>query len=203
MIRDKFIETAKKYFGVPYAKRYWSPGEKHYDSPIFLDCCALVRQVVYDMREDFGFTLDRWNQCYQFDTLPIELKENEMKPGDLIFYTGIYYNTKLKPQRHNMVHVEIYTGGETGEQSIGARWQKGFVQYFDSYRFESKAYHSIQWHYRSIDTWIEGICKSFCSQHDWKGDKVEWAVGKKSIFNDENEDDNLIDAPYLDAEDEE
>ena len=45
-----------------------------------------------------------------------------MKPGDLVFYTGIYYNEKLKPHRHNMVHVEIFTGGETGEQTIGARW---------------------------------------------------------------------------------
>ena len=26
-LRMKFVETAKKYFGVPYAKRYWQPGE--------------------------------------------------------------------------------------------------------------------------------------------------------------------------------
>ena len=60
-MREKFLETAKKYFGVPYAQRYHAPGDKLYDAPIFLDCCALVRQVVYDMREDFGFTLGRWN----------------------------------------------------------------------------------------------------------------------------------------------
>jgi hypothetical protein len=54
--------------------------------------------------------------------LPIVLKEEEMKPGDLVFYTGIFYNTKLKPHRHDMVHVEIYTGGPTGEQTIGSRW---------------------------------------------------------------------------------
>lgn len=42
-LRGKFLETVKKYFGVPYAKRYWQPGEEHYDDPIFLDCCALVR----------------------------------------------------------------------------------------------------------------------------------------------------------------
>ena len=42
-LRAKFVETAKKYFGVPYAKRYHQPGDEHYDSPIFLDCCALVR----------------------------------------------------------------------------------------------------------------------------------------------------------------
>mmetsp|Transcript_37034 Transcript_37034/g.35756 ORF Transcript_37034/g.35756 Transcript_37034/m.35756 type:complete len:93 (-) Transcript_37034:1778-2056(-) len=42
-LREKFLETAKKYFGVPYAQRYWQPEEVHYNAPIFLDCCALVR----------------------------------------------------------------------------------------------------------------------------------------------------------------
>ena len=51
-LREKYLETAKKYFGVPYAKRYFSPGEPLYDAPIFLDCCALTRQITYDMRED-------------------------------------------------------------------------------------------------------------------------------------------------------
>ena len=121
-LRAKFLETVKKYFGVPYAKRYWKEGEEHFNAPIFLDCCALVRQAVYDLRDEFGFQLDRWNQAYQFDTLPISLEEKDMKPGDLIFYSGTYYNTKLRAQKHDMVHVEVFTGGETGEQSIGARW---------------------------------------------------------------------------------
>jgi len=54
-LREKFVETAKKYFGVPYAGRYWKEGEKHFNAPLYLDCCALVRQVIYDLREDFGF----------------------------------------------------------------------------------------------------------------------------------------------------
>lgn len=161
-LRQKFVETAKKYFGVPYGAKYWKEGEKHYNAPLYLDCCALVRQVVYDLREDFGFQLDRWNQAYQFDTLPIDLKFEEMRPGDLVFYSGIYYNEKMRKQKHNMVHVEIFTGGETGEQSIGARWQKGVVQYFDSFKFTSTSYHSIVFHYKSLDTWLEGICKSHC-----------------------------------------
>lgn len=48
------------------------------------------------MREDFGFQLDRWNQAYQYDTLPIDLKFEDMKPGDLVFYSGIYYNEKMR-----------------------------------------------------------------------------------------------------------
>lgn len=73
-----------------------------------MDCCALVRQVVHDLREDFGFTLGRWNQvkrdlllshnffkAYQYDTLPIDVPLEEMKPGDLVFYSGTYYDSKV------------------------------------------------------------------------------------------------------------
>lgn len=142
---------------------------------------------MYDLREEFGFHLDRWNQCYQVDTLPIDLKEEDMKPGDLVFYSAIYYNPRLKQQKHNMVHVEIFIGGETGEQSIGARWQKGVVQLFDSYKFKSTSYHSINFHYKSIDTWLEGICRSWCNEHAWKSSNLLWAPNKKSIFTDEEE----------------
>jgi len=92
-----------------------------------------------------------------------------MKPGDLIFYTGTYYPEKNhKPQKHDMVHVEIFIGGPTGEQTIGARWSKGVVQVFDSYKFVSKAYYDIKYHFRSIDTWLEGQCISHCPDHAWK-----------------------------------
>jgi len=33
-----------------------------------------------------------------------------------------------------MVHVEMFTGGETGEQSIGARGKRNVVRYFDSFK---------------------------------------------------------------------
>ena len=58
----------------------------------------------------------KWNQAYQMDTLPIVLKQEELRPGDLIFYEGIYNNSthRSKPQKHNNVHVEIFLGGETG-----------------------------------------------------------------------------------------
>ena len=82
-----------------------------------------------------------------------------MKPGDLVFYTATYYNDSWKPQKHDMVHVEIFYGGDTGQASIGARWQRGEVQIFDSYKFKSTAYYNIKFHYKSIDTWLEGICK--------------------------------------------
>ena len=34
------------------------------------------------------------------------------QPGDLIFYSGAYYKEDAKPQLHDMVHVEIFLGGE-------------------------------------------------------------------------------------------
>ena len=36
-----------------------------YDSPLFLDCCALVRRVLFDLKDDFGFKIGAWNQAYQ------------------------------------------------------------------------------------------------------------------------------------------
>ena len=95
MLRQKFIDTAKKYMGVPYAKKYHNPGEPLYDAPMFLDCCALLRQVVSDLKEDFGFSLARWNQTYQYDTCPIELTFEQLRPGDIVFYSATYYNTKV------------------------------------------------------------------------------------------------------------
>jgi hypothetical protein len=91
-LRSKFLETALKYFGTPYGAKFWEKGEKHYNAPLYLDCCALVAQIVYDLKDDFGFLLDRGNQAFQFDTLPIDLQFSELKPGDLIFYSGLYFD---------------------------------------------------------------------------------------------------------------
>ena len=123
-----------------------------------------------------------------------------MQPGDLIFYTGIYYKETMKKQKHNLVHVEIFLGGETGEQSIASRWQNGVIQIFDSFKFVSKGYHSIEWHYRSIDTWLEGVCRSWCSEHPWAHSKITWAPGKKSIFNTDEEDEDM-NAPGMEDDD--
>jgi len=46
------------------------------------------------------------------DTLPIDLEFEQLQPGDLVFYSADYYNTKLKDFPHKMVHVEIYIGPE-------------------------------------------------------------------------------------------
>lgn len=87
-LREKFVAQAFSYMGVPYAKRFLKEDDPNYNSPIFLDCCGLVRKVVNDLSEDFGFMLGRWNQSYQMDILPDEnLELKDLKRGDLIFYT--------------------------------------------------------------------------------------------------------------------
>lgn len=187
-LREKFLRRAKDYIGIPYAKRYTEPGSPEYNSPLFLDCCALVRQVLDDLKEDFGFRIGRWNQAYQYDLLTPEISFEEMKPGDLIFYSGTYYDAKKRRQLHDMVHVEIFLGGETGEQSIGARWFKGAVRIFDSYKFVSTNYYDIKFHYCSINLWLKGVCQSQCHLHPWRDDrKYNWLT-HNSIFAEQQED---------------
>ena len=108
-LRQKFIETAKSLIGIPYGKKYLI---KHpdYEGDLFLDCCGLVRHTVNLLKDDFGFTLGRWNQSYQYDILPPEIKFEEMQPGDLIFYSSPKEALKKRPRIHNMTHVEIYLG---------------------------------------------------------------------------------------------
>ncbi|XP_041479461.1 protein polyglycylase TTLL10-like [Lytechinus variegatus] len=204
-LRMKFLDQCKNYFGVPYAKRYQTPGTPEYDAPLFLDCCGLVRRVLLDLKGDFGFKVDSWNQAYQYDTLPLTITEQEMKPGDLVFISGTYFNEKSKKQKHDMVHVEVWLGD--GPKTIGARWQKGKVQIFDSYRFVSKSYHSMVYHFKSIDTWLQGICKSYCDEHPWT--RTKYKPGKKSIFSierkrkEEDEFEEAADASDADEEEEE
>jgi len=111
-LRFKFIETAKRYLGVPYGVKYKKEDDPV--APLYLDCCGLVRQVLLDLQDDFGFVIGKWNQAYQLDTLPGVLTEAELRPGDLIFYEGKYVSERSKKQKHNSVHVEIFLGGETG-----------------------------------------------------------------------------------------
>ncbi|CAF1676940.1 unnamed protein product [Rotaria magnacalcarata] len=179
-LRLKFVEQAKRYLGIPYAKKYFEPGTSEYESKLFLDCCGLVRRVMYDLSKEFGFVVGPWNQSYMYDTLPRTITHlSDVQPGDLVFISATYYNEKMKKQRHNLTHVEIMLGD--GEKTIGARWNNGKVQFFDSYKFISKSYHSQIYTIKSIDPWLKGICKSYCSEHSWRR-RRPIKVDKKSIF---------------------
>lgn len=58
-----------------------------------------------------------------------------------------------------MTHVEIFLGGPTGENTIGARYKTGTVQVFDSYKFESKTWNLTKYHFKSLDTWVGGVSR--------------------------------------------
>jgi len=181
-LRMRFLYELKKYLGVPYAKRYFKPGEPEYESKIFLDCCGLVRRVLWNLQFLFGFRIGPWNQAYMFDTLPIDIEnERDMKPGDLVFISGVYNEgVKFKNSPHNMKHIEVWLG--KGQKTIGSRWQRGTVSIFDSYKFESKTYSNMTYHFKSIDTWLKGFCRSVCPEHPWKLSKRPVALSDKSVF---------------------
>lgn len=193
-LRATFIETAKQYIGVPYAERYHEPGDPLHGQPLYLDCCALVRRALQDMQKDFGFRIGRWNQAYQFDTLPVKREFEQLEPGDLVFVEGTYHTGRHRQQKHNMVHVEIYLGSEFGtgpESTIGSRDRWGCVKVHDSFKYESRFYDIHGFHWRSIDTWLEGKCEPTLltdawSSHDPYGD-VEERVGRRSIFSADEE----------------
>ncbi|XP_053136896.1 inactive polyglycylase TTLL10 isoform X2 [Hemicordylus capensis] len=178
-LRMKFLEQAKSYIGIPYAKKYHEPGTPEYESPLFLDCCGLIRRVLQDLSDDFGFSVGLGNQAYLYDTLPVSIpSEEHLKPGDLIFISGTYFDTQRKKQPHDIIHVEIWLGD--GKRSLGARLKHGCVQVFESYKFVSRSYGNMAFHFRSIETWLQGVCNSHCLEHKWASARE--LPPRKSIF---------------------
>ena len=118
----------------------------------------------------------------------------QLEPGDLVFVEGTYHTGRHRQQKHNMVHVEIYLGSEFGtgpESTIGSRDRWGCVKVHDSFKYESRFYDIHGFHWRSIDTWLEGKCEpnlltDAWSSHDPYGD-VEERVGRRSIFSADEE----------------
>lgn len=87
---------------------------------------------------------------------------NQLQPGDLIFIEATYYSKYARAFAHNIVHVEIFTGqGYSGEGTIAARWFRGVVGEFETYKFESKNYYNQRYHFKSINSWLEGVLKYF------------------------------------------
>ncbi|XP_069040067.1 protein polyglycylase TTLL10 isoform X2 [Lepisosteus oculatus] len=91
---------------------------------------------------------------------------------------GLWRCVPVKRQIHDIVHVEIWLGD--GEGTLGARWRRGTVQVFDSYKFTSSSYGHVKYHFKSIETWLSGSCISHCKDHKW-GFPREMPCGK-SIF---------------------
>lgn len=102
-----------------------------------------------------------------------------------------------------MVHVEIFWGGETGEATLGARYQKGTVQIFPSYKFASKLWNLKEYFFCSIDTWLDGKCVSCCPEHPWLTSNAALiaAAGSRSIFHDASDDESAGDFSDIDDDD--
>jgi hypothetical protein len=211
-LRRRFVDVCRGYIGVPYARRSHDPDEEEYNAPLFLDCCGLVRRAVQDLQEDFGFKIGKWNQAYQFETLTTEVPFEKLKPGDLIFVEGTYFDKQRRAQKHNIVHVEVFIGGFSGESTIGSRWSRSNaaegkvrgVQIHESYKYTSKNYEIHRFHFRSLDTWLHGVCKSQ-SYPDSTSTAASLDCGGNSIFQDQeesgNEDDSgdFVPDPYRDS----
>lgn len=114
----------------------------------------------------------------------------ELQPGDLVFYEATYKDAKRRPQRHGMVHVEVFLGGETGEETVGSvSWQsvraregRCGVQRFPSFRQEETGtWALVRYHFCKIDNWLQGECRSHCAAHAWC-DVEEVNANGKSIF---------------------
>ena len=199
-LRIKFVEQCKKYMGVPYHPSYHKdPSSPYHGAPLYLDCCGLTRRALQDLAEDFGFVIGPGNQAYQFETCPEEVAEADLKPGDLIFTAGTYFKEGKKPQKHDMVHIEVFIGGgESGLQTIGARRQTGVVEILPSYKFESKSYKITKQYLRSLDTWLSGKCAPLLDPKYWETKfktntaHLDSCPDKKSVFDacDDDEDNN-------------
>eukprot|EP00392_Amoebophrya_sp_AT5.2_P014658 g14819.t1 len=156
-LRAKWVAQLKKYLGVPYAKRYY-PAEDYpedYERGDFLDCCGILRQASADLEGEWGWKLGRWNQTYQFALSPKGFpaansmndnydiaSEQELKPGDLIFYEAEYHDQWRKPQHWNITHIEVYLGPE--KQTIGSRWKQR-VSLHETYELGTDEFPSQLW----------------------------------------------------------
>ena len=80
-----------------------------------------------------------------------------------------------------MVHVEVFLGGgPSNESTIGSRTTS--VEYHDSYKFTSPKWVNIEYHFRSIETWLDGVCKSFCPDHTWTISYFTVAQGNNHLY---------------------
>jgi hypothetical protein len=94
--------------------------------------------------------------------------EQELRPGDLIFYEGSYLSQDgkrgKKPKLFDIVHVEVVAavhrndgGGEIARvESFGSRLGDRAARH-SSYKAESKAWEIARYHFRSLEPWMEGV----------------------------------------------
>jgi len=199
-LRVAFVERALSYVGAPYHRKYFPDLP---EDTLFLDCCGLVRKVLRDLAPDFGFTVGGHNQAYQLDTLPIACSREDLVPGDLIFWSGDFLDPTKKAYKNNCVHIEVYLGSRAqcqeklgldvpqlegvlgGNATLGSR-TAGHVQVHATFENKPSTQYKINdVFFRSIETWLDGICEP--REFQW-GTSVPVQSGacSKSVFADED-----------------
>jgi hypothetical protein len=69
--------------------------------------------------------------------------------------------------------------------SLGSR-RADRVAVHDTYEFpghKTVRYHSIKYHIRSIDPWLDGVCRSHCEKHSWCSVPKEMLVSRRAMMN--------------------
>jgi len=168
-LRQRFVDAALKYVGIPYHRSYHDPasakckpGSKLKDAPLFLDNIQLVQKVVEDLKQEFGFLLiSNCKPVHCRTTLPISFEDPaDCEPGDLIFHEEL--DVEGAPSGR-ISHVEIFIGGATGRESLGSMpWnahprtqEKDGVQIFEDYRIAKETGKAdYRLHCHSIRTWL-------------------------------------------------
>ena len=81
------------------------------------------------------------------------------------------------------VSQEFGTGPES---TLGSRKRKGCVEIHDSFKYDSTYYAIAGYHWRSLDTWLDGKCDPLLQPEHWSGHDTYGAaaqrLGKRSIF---------------------
>lgn len=97
-LRSSVVNSARKLIGKPYV---WGGNYPPLGSDVGTDCSGLMQWSYHDN----GITLSR--TTYTQINEGFEVKENELKPGDLIF---MHFTTPNTPQ-----HVFMYSGEKDGQ----------------------------------------------------------------------------------------
>lgn len=97
-LRNSVVNSARKLIGKPYV---WGGNYPPLGSDVGTDCSGLMQWSYHDN----GITLSR--TTYTQINEGFEVKENELKPGDLIF---MHFTTPNTPQ-----HVFMYSGEKDGQ----------------------------------------------------------------------------------------
>lgn len=127
------------------------------------DSASFVRCVLHSLGGQWSPRNLKWNQCFLFDHLPGEISREQLQPGDLVFWSGVYWNPSKPQPPHKIVHVELAIGG--GQSTIGVRDRT--VEEYPSLSFPSLRFKDIHVHCKSIDPWLHGLFKSACPLHNW------------------------------------